>query len=260
MSTIAKNTVQNMAEDLTMMIGYSMVNSYLHEKLGQIFPPVMDANGNEKINIPLEVLSGGASYLFMSGMMEIIRREEKFVEWLFAAAEAIILVHYARNKDFYNGLKNKIKFLKGHKASSKAKHLNGQVEQQSSFVMEVQAQIQNILHGRNTSHDVANTIQASNSSMDTAINREAHDLRFAELNKKSFHDSLLIKTMTGTFTATDKVILQKVIGRSDFQSVPLSIEELNKVHEFMFIKDSNGKFIGLAEAFTSLVNGLGFLK
>lgn len=155
-----------MAEDLTMLVGYSMVNQFIHKELSSLFPPVIDENGNEKMNIPLEVLSGGASFLFMSAMMEVIRREEKFIEYLFAAGEAVIAVLYARNKGFFDNMKNKIVGkLKGVKAVSKMKALQSQTDVTNSFVTQVYAAMQTILHGRNSSHDVANTISASNSGM-----------------------------------------------------------------------------------------------
>lgn len=257
---VVKNTAINMGEDLTMMVGYSMVNQWLHDQLAQYFPDEVDENGNAKQNIALEVLSGGASFLFMSAMMEVIRREEKFIEYLFAAGEAVILVLYARNKDFLERMKNKIKSLKGVKAVSLMKSTNDQNDVTNSFVGQVYQAMQTILHGRNSSHDVANTIQASNSSQDTAINREAHNLKFAELNNKSFSNSLFIKTATGTYTQADKLKLQKMIGRSDFSNVPLDIDEMNKIREFLYVKDSNGKMVALTNVLMSWANGMGFLS
>lgn len=260
MTGIVNQTTQNMAEDLTMMVGYSLVNTYIQKLLTDEFPPEVDENGRERQNIALEVLSGGASFLFMSAMMEVIRREEKYIDYLFAAGEAVISVLWARNKGYFEGMIYKIKSLKGYKAKSKVRQLHENTDNQNTFITQVQQQIQNILHGRNSSHDVANTIQASNSSQDTAINREAHNLKFAKANAEAFHNSFMLKVMSGSFTQADEIILQKIIGRTDFRNVPISIDEMNKVHEFMIVKDSNGKFIGLTEAFTSLVNGLGFIN
>lgn len=258
--SIAKNTVLNMGEDATMMIGYSLVNSWITKELGAQFPPEIDENGNEKTNYALEILSGGASFLFMSAMMEVIKREEKFIEYLFAAGESVIIVLYARNKNLFDSIGNTVKKYTGIKAKNRVKLFDSHTDVTNSFVGQVQQQMSNIMQGRNSSHDVANTISASNSSQDTAINREAHDLKFANANNKAFSDSLMIKTITGTFSPTDKIILQKVIGRSNFATVPIDINEMNQLREFMIIKDSNGKFVGLTEAFTSLINGLGFLK
>lgn len=260
MSGVAKNTVINMGEDLVMMVGYSTVNQYLHEKLASQFPDELDENGNAKQNIALEVLSGGASFLFMSAMMEVIRREEKMIDYIFAAGEAVITVLWARNKGYAQGMLNKMKNVKGVKTIIRSKIFSANTDNTNSFVAQVHQAMQTILQGRNASHDVANTISASNSSQDTAINREAHNLKYAELNNKAFHDSIMIKAMTGTFTPMDKLLLQKVIGRSDFQSVPLNVEELNKIKEFMIVKDSNGNFVGLTDALMSFANGLGFLK
>jgi hypothetical protein len=257
---VAKNTVINMGEDLTMMVGYSMVNQWLHEQLASKFPPEYDENGNEKQNIALEVLSGGASYLFMSAMMEVIRREEKFIEYLFAAGEAVIAVLWARNKGYFQNGINRLKNMKGVRAIARSKLLNSQVDYQNTFVGQVYQAMQAIMQGRESSRDVAQTIQASNSAQDTAINREAHNLKFAELNNKQFSNSIFIKTVTGTFTPADRTLLQKMIGRSDFQTVPLNVDELNKMHEFLYVQSSDGKFHGLTDSITSLVNGLGFLK
>lgn len=257
---VAQNTIINMGEDLTMMVGYSVVNQWLHDKLSALFPPELDENGKPIQNIALEVLSGGASYLFMSSMMEVIRREEKFIEYLFAAGEAVIAVLYARNKGYFDGMISKIKGLRGVKAIQKSKILSSNTDPTNSFVGQVYQAMQVIMNGRNSSHDVANTIKASNSAQDTAINREAHNLKFAELHNKSFSSSIFIKSLSGTFTVADKVMLQKIIGRSDFATVPLNIEELNKMHEFLYVQSSDGKFHGLTDSITSLVNGLGFLK
>lgn len=260
MSGIVNQATQNMAEDLTMMVGYSLVNTYLQKQLGEYFPPEVDENGREKQNIALEVLSGGASFLFMSAMMEVIRREEKFIEYLFAAGEAVIAILWARNKGYFEGMMNKMRGVKGVKTILRSKILSSNKDNQNTFISQVRQEMQLILHGRNSSHDVANTIQASNSSQDTAINREAHNLKFAKANAEAFHNSFMLKVMSGSFTQADEIILQKMIGRTDFRNVPISIEEMNKVHEFMIVKDSNGKFVGLTEAFTSLVNGLGFIN
>lgn len=258
--SVAQNTVQNMGEDLTMMIGYSLFNDFMHKELGSLFPPTIDENGNEKMNIPLEVLSGGASYLFMSAMMELIRKEERYIQWIFAAGEAVIAILYARNKDWINAIKDKILPKKGFKASSKMKTLSEQQDTTNSFIGQVYQSMQVIMNGRNAGESVTNTIQAGTAQQEHALNREGANLKFAKANTDAFNQSILIKTITGTFTPADKMILQKVIGRSDFANVPLNIDELNQVREFMIIKDSNGKFVGLTEAFTSLINGLGFLK
>lgn len=257
---VAKNTAINMAEDLTMMVGYSMVNQYLHERLAEFFPPEYDENGNEKMNIALEVFSGGASFLFMSAMMEVIRREERFIEYLFAGVEAVITVLWARNKGYFDGMINKMKSTKGFKTLARSKIFSANTDPTNSFIGQVYAAAQTIIQGRNASDNVASTIQASNSSQDTAIRREAHNLKFAELNNKSFSNSIFIKTATGTFTPADKTMLQKMIGRSDFATVPLNVDELNKMHEFLYVQSSDGKFHGLTDSITSLVNGLGFLK
>ncbi|MCK9373460.1 MAG: hypothetical protein M0P91_09690 [Sulfuricurvum sp.] len=260
MSVIAKQTVTNMAEDATMMVGYSLVNTWITEKLTELYPDTQDENGRVRVNYAREILAGGASFLFMSAMMEVIKREEKFVEYVFAAGEAVISVLYLRNKGAFDRIGKRIKSMKGVKALNRLKLFDSQTDVTNSFIGQVYQAMQTILNGRNTGHDVANTISASNSSMDTAIRREGHDLRFASMQNKSFADSLMIKTLTGTYSESDKLILQKIIGRDNFNAVPIEISELNKLHEFIYTKDSNGKLIGIARTFTDLTNALGFFR
>ena len=254
-----KNVVQNMAEDGLYLAGYSYVNSRIHEKLQKYFPDEVDKDGRAIPNILLEMTEGGVSLLFTSAMMEVIRREEKIIDWLFIAGEAVISVIYLRNKSFFDGFMNKIRSLKGVKASKKAKNFNSQ-NSDKDFITEVQNQMSIIMQGRNSSHDVANTISANNSTIDTAIKRESHDHDFAKNRNEQFMKSTLLKTVTGTFTPADKVILQKVLGRENFDGVNLNIDELNKIHEFIFVTDSSGKTIGLSKAIVSILNAFGQLK
>lgn len=262
MPNIASNVTQNMAEDATMMIGYSLVNKWLNDQLKQFFPDELDANGQPTMNIAKEVLSGGASMLFMSLMMDVIRREEQFITWLFAAAEVAIGIFWAKNKVNVQNIFNMMtgKRAKGIKAKSLFKQANETNDNQNTFVTQIQLGVQTIMQGRSQGHDVANTISASAQEQQLALSRESQNAKFADRNNQAFQNSIMLKTLTGTFTTNDKLILQKIIGRTNFSTVPLNVEELNQVREFMIIKDSNGKFVGLTEAFTSLVNGLGFLK
>ncbi len=257
--SITRDVTQNMAEDATYLIGYSVANKYISELLASDFPDELDDKGRPTLNLAKELISGGASYLLMSAMMEIIRREEKFIEYLFASIEAVIGVLWLRHKAKFNGIIDSIKGKKGVKATNRLGLLAPQAEEQNTFINQAYQAGQAIMQGRSSSQDVAKTIQASNSTQDTAINREAHNLKFATTNNQAFNDSLLIKTMTGSFTQADELILKKVIGRSTFATTPLSIDELNKVHEFMIVKDINGNFIGLTEAFTMLLNGFGYV-
>lgn len=257
---LAQTTVSNMAEDLTMLVSYSVVNQYIHDVLADFFPDELDENGRPKLNVALEVFSGGASYLFMSSIMAIIRREEKFIEYLFIAGETIIAVWWSKNKGYFDAMKNKIMSTKGYKAVARMKSSVSQVDNTNSYISQVYEAIRAVNDGRNSSSNVASTIQASNSSMDTAINREAHDLKLAELRNKTFSSTLFMKTATGTYTQADKTIIQKMIGRDQFANTPIDIDELNKLHEVLYLQSSDGKFHGLPTVMSTLINGLGFLK
>lgn len=258
--SVTKMMVQNMAEDAIFMIGSPMANEFISDLLNEHFPPETDDKGRPVHNVSRELIQGAGSFLVMHSIMSLIRREEIMMDYLFAASRSVITVLYLRNKGAFDGLFNKIKNLKGVKAINRMKIFNAQSDPQNTFISQVLQQVDIIISGRNASHDVANTVTAATSTMDTAIRREAHNLKFAEANNKSFDNSMMLKFITGSFTATDKLMLQKMIGRDDFQAVPLDVDELNKINEFMFVKDSSGKNVALTKAMMSLINAFGSLK
>lgn len=253
-NNVAFNTVQNMGEDLTFLVGYSLFNKFMHEK----FADLVGVEEGE-MNIAFEVLSGGASYLFSSAMMEVIRREEAFIRYVFAAGEAVIAVLYMRNKGWIDSMKSKILPKRGVLASAKFKALQGQNDPSNNFINQVYHAMQNIISGRNSTDSIAQTIGAGTQQQEHGLNRERQNLEFAKANNEAFHRSILIKTLTGTFTDLDEQILKKVVGRDNFQTTQIDHNELNAVRDFMFVKDSNGKFLGLTKGFMELLNGLGYL-
>jgi hypothetical protein len=73
-----------------------------------------------------------------------------------------------------------------------------------------------------------------------------------------YNQTLLFKLFTSSFTPEDKVILKNILGTYDPDKI--DVNDLNKIGEFMFVKDTDGKIIGLSEAFFELINGLGYVN
>ena len=78
-------------------------------------------------------------------------------------------------------------------------------------------------------------------------------LAYAKAKADSFNQTLMFKLLTSKFTATDKELLRKITGSSS-----IDIEQINKVADFMWVKDDKGDIVGLSEAFMQMLNGLGY--
>ena len=78
-------------------------------------------------------------------------------------------------------------------------------------------------------------------------------LNYAKAKAETFNQTLMFKLLTSKFTATDKEILRKITGAES-----IDIEQINKVADFMWVKDDKGDIVGLSEAFMQMLNGLGY--
>lgn len=254
---VVENATQNAMEDITFLVAASLSNQYLHSKLSEWFPDSVDEKGRPTINYAREGLEGFTSILWTSALMYVIRREELIIGMMFTALEGVIAAWWLKNKGYFDGMVNKIKSLKGVKATSKAKTLTSQTDPTNAYIGHIQQAGSNIIAGRQSSGSIGDTINTTTNLQSHAIRAEAHDLKHAKYNNDAFAQSIMLKLATGNFTPADEMILRKVIGRSDFSTTEISTDELNKVHEFFFIKDVNGKVTGLSKAFMSLVNAYG---
>ena len=73
----------------------------------------------------------------------------------------------------------------------------------------------------------------------------------------------MFKLFSGTFSEADKQTLKAVFKSANptasYNPDSMDITQLNKISEFMFVKDSEGHIIGLTRAFLDLLNGLSYL-
>ena len=88
------------------------------------------------------------------------------------------------------------------------------------------------------------------------IDKERFHLEGGKAFTDRYYQGLLFKLFTRNFTPNDRLVLKKILGKTD----NVDVDDLNKVADFMFVKDSNGNLIGLSEAFVELLNGLGYVR
>lgn len=85
------------------------------------------------------------------------------------------------------------------------------------------------------------------------LHSKDQQLAYAKAKSDAFNQTLMFKLLSSKFTPTDKELLRRITGAEN-----IDIEQINKVAEFMWVKDDKGEIVGLSEAFMQMLNGLGY--
>jgi hypothetical protein len=240
---------QNGAEEFFETILYAAAYNEAQEQIRGFTNDVEDEVLQDAIQSALTIISMGVVFL-------MIRKQEDFIQGIFNTAKGLIVIILA--SDFAQKAKNKILGrLKGFKALKKFGMF------QKSFSERV-AMAQLVLDGATSHFEAEKTTQNEGSMLstvaqmkDNVLNKESLNLNVGSSMASRYNETLLFKLFTKSFTSNDEVIIKKILGRESAST--LSIEDMNQVADFMFVKDANGNITGLAEQFFQLINGLGYL-
>jgi hypothetical protein len=201
-----------------------------------------------------EAVESAANVAVFGGIFMIIQYEEKIIEKVFEISSALVASLLALPK---KGI-SKLKRLKGRRLGIVSKILSGFNDDAVGKAQVVTSQLGNFIQGRNNQYQSMNLIDGSQQIRKSVFQKEQISLNLANNMAKRYNDTLIFKLLTSTFSEKDKTILKKILGTYDPKS--LNIDDLNKISEFMFVKDDEGKVVGLSEAFFSLINGLGYVN
>lgn len=105
-----------------------------------------------------------------------------------------------------------------------------------------------------------NSVQMYNTGIaekEHLVNREQLHHSVGNSMASRYNETLMFKLFTKSFTSADEQIIRKVLGRDTATIV--NVEDMNKIADFMFVKDSLGNVTGLSEQMFQLINGLGFV-
>ena len=240
---IGQNTTEEFFETLIYMVAYEEATK-------------MIKNFTEDIENPYlrEAVESAANVAIFGGIFMIIQYEEQIIEKVFNIANGIISGLLFLPKKAIG----KLKGLKGRKLSLVSKVLSGFNDDAVGKAHVVTSQLNNFISGRNNQYQSMNLLDGSQQIRKTVFQKEDISFRLANAMASRYNETLIFKLLTATFSEQDKTILKKILGT--YNPDNLDINDLNKISEFMFVKDSDGKIIGLSEAFFELINGLGYIN
>jgi len=238
---LGENTAQEFFETLIYFVAYEEASKIIRELTKDIENDVI----REAVESALNVLAFGLIF-------ELIRMEEAFIERIFNTAEALVVAILGWGQN----LKRKLLKGKGVKAILRGL-LGGFLDNSGTVAQVVVSQAGNQMLARQSIYNSAGHQGLFGTYLETKrylIEREDHHFKVAEAYTNRYLQTLLFKLFTANFTEKDRTLLRKILNKPN-----VSPEDLNKLSEFMFVKDDKGNIVGLSKAFLELLNGLGYL-
>ena len=240
---LGQNTTEEFFETLIYMVAYDEARKMIEGFTEDIENPYLKEAVESAMNVAV-----------FGGIFMIIQYEEQIIEKVFDLVSAMVIGMMTMPKKVIG----KLKGLKGRKFRILGNILGGFSSDGVNKANVVVNQLGNFIAGRNNQYQSMSLVEGAQDIRKSVFYKEDIRFRLADAMAKRYNDTLIFKLLTSTFSEKDKTILKKILGTYDPNK--LDINDLNKISEFMFVKDDNGKIVGLSEAFLELVNGLGYIN
>jgi hypothetical protein len=240
-----KDLGQNTAEEFFETLIYLTAYEEAREIISGLTKDIPEGPLKEAIEDALNVLAFGLIF-------ELIRMEEGFVERIFNVAYGLVVALLGWGQNL------KRRFLRGRGIKAFFRGLLGGFLDKSELLAQlVVMQAGNQIQARQSVYNSSGHQGLFGSYMETKrfiVERERYHLDVADKMTQRYIETLLFKLFTANFTERDRTILRKVLNKPD-----VDIEDINRLSEFLFVKDDRGNIVGLSKAFLELINGLGYL-
>ncbi len=203
-----------------------------------------------------DALQGAMSVITMGVVFQLIRKQEDFIQGVFdTASELVILL---LGTQFAQKIGGRLKSLKGTKLFKKLQMFK------SSYADRV-ATAQLVVNSANSHFVAEKNTQGETTTLETVSKMKEHVVSKEKLNHavgsgmaSRYNETLMFKLFTKSFTANDKTLIKKILGRDTASE--LEIDDMNAVADFMFVTDSDGEITGLTEQLMQMVNSMGYMN
>ena len=230
--------VEEIFEDLTYNVAYNEVLTRLKN------------NGMDD-GILKDAIDSGITIMFSSALMLYMQKQEALLQKIVTAAVGFLGIILNPFASKVKGLARK--FFKGAKAGIISRFLGVSTEARVGFAQVVTTGANAMFNRKQTEAYYFSHSNFVAQNKQLIMHSKDQQLAYAKAKADSFNQTLMFKLLTSKFTATDKELLRKITGSSS-----IDIEQINKVADFMWVKDDKGDIVGLSEAFMQMLNGLGY--
>ena len=230
--------VEEIFEDLTYNVAYDVVLKKLKD------------NGMDD-GILKDAIESGITIMFSSALMLYMQKQEEIIHKILGVVVSLLGVILSSFSSKVKGLARK--FFKGAKAGIISKFLGVSAEARVGYANVVVNGANAVFNSSQSSSQNNGYVSNIIKQKEALLHSKDQQLAYAKAKADSFNQTLMFKLLTSKFTATDKELLRKITGSSS-----IDIEQINKVADFMWVKDDKGDIVGLSEAFMQMLNGLGY--
>ena len=236
---IGTNGVNEFFEDLTYNVAYNEVLSRLNNAIDMDNDMVKQA-----IQSSLTIMVSSALFLYIQKQEELINKVIKIVFSILSSVITFLGASIASKFGRFKGrkLKNVLNFFNDYK--SDCINAGRLAVQTGAFYVSKNSNV----------NSGSSLVLPSVLKQGQIIQSEDHKLNIARAKAQSINETLLFKLFTKKFTPADLEMLKRITGNRD-----LTIENLNKVANFMYVTDDKGNIVGLTEEFLTMLNGLGYM-
>lgn len=234
-------------ETFTYMYAFDEAKEFLKE-----YAP-KDPNGNPYVE---EAKESAIQLVTFAGIFKIIQFESELLQRLFTFVSAVVAGLLLIAKKGLNKLKSTVRKGRVFQFVQKLiKDYGDDALQKAQLILQW---LQAYISGRQSNHLASNLVEASQSNRGAVVQRDQSAMNMGKGMADNYVNSLMFKLLTSSFTANDKTMIKRILGRD--ASTDLDVADLNKIGSFMFTTDLNGKITGLTEQFFSMNNGMGYFQ
>lgn len=243
LGSLGKNSANEFMETIIYMTAYDNATKLVHDLTDGIENPIIKEGVESASNVAV-----------FGGIFMLIRYEEAILEKAFIIAEGAILSLLALNKKLMGKIKNS---FRGRKFGILGKILGGMTDDNTQKALVISNTLGNFMQGRSNQYSSSSLIDSTFKVRSNVVQKDKSNLDLGKSMADNYVNSLMFKTFTSSFTANDKDMIRKILGRDTLSE--MTIDDMNKIGSFMFTKDDNGNLTGLTEQFFSLISGLGYV-
>ncbi|MDD3466635.1 MAG: hypothetical protein PHE67_05740 [Campylobacterales bacterium] len=260
---LGRNASEEFFEEIIAGLAYSYVTPWIRKKVDAWFPDAVDEHGRSQPNILKDAVESSINVIVMGVMFLIIRYEEQFLEKLFILARSAKVSILGFGRDALNSAKNKIKSLRGVKATNRFNSFGRDMTTRTAYAQIVDNEARNIIAARHLQYASTLSYMPAAQMYDSSVSREGIVANRGAEQAKVMLQLATFKLFSGGFTSSDKTVLKSIYKTIDptgnFDPNKVDVDKLNQISSFMFATDDAGHVVGLSAAFLDLLNGLGYL-
>lgn len=244
LNAIGKNSADEFFETIMYMTAYNEARTQISAFTKDIKSPIL----KEAVESSMQVLTMGVVF-------QLIRTQELWIEKIFNIAEGLCTLLLASG--FGQKMSEKFSKIKGMKVFQKLGMFQQSFSDRVAVAQLVVDGAGNHMHSEKTHSSGSDIMSNITAEKEHIVNKEALHSNIGTNMAKRYNETLLFKLFTKSFTPNDETVMKKILGRDN--AAAISLDDMNKVADFLFVKDSAGNMTGLSEQFFQLINGLGYV-